>query len=175
MKSWIVGALIALTFMGSLVSAQERPRIPWKYVVGDDFVYQTLPSLGEGELDFSDYKGKTLLLNFFASWCGPCRAEAPHLEAYWKTKKEKGLVVIGINLRQNSETAESFVKKHKLSFPVALDRKGTFFNRFGQRGIPTNILIRPDGTIAYIKSGFDKKEFGKLISEVLSNHKDKKR
>lgn len=109
----------------------------------------TLATLGGGEVALADLRGKPVILNFWASWCGPCRIEMPHLQ---KAHEEQGkeVAVVGINLtqRENSfDDVSAFVGAFGLSFPVALDEEGDVAKLYEVRGQPASVFINADGTI----------------------------
>ena len=104
-----------------------------------------LNNLEGGELSLADLEGKLVLLNFWASWCGPCNIEKPSMEKLYQELKEEGLVIVGVNLREDKSTAEDFVEKHDISFPILLDKTGEISGMYGVRSIPTSYLIGRNG------------------------------
>lgn len=99
-------------------------------------------------------QGKKVILNFWASWCGPCKVEMPHMEQYYRKYKEKHNVeIVAVNLtsdeRKGKQGIEQFVKSYRLTFPILLDQEGYTKNEYMVKQIPTTYLIHEDGTIAY--------------------------
>ena len=99
-------------------------------------------------------QGKKVILNFWASWCGPCKVEMPHMEQYYRKYKEKHNVeIVAVNLtsdeRKGKQGIEQFVKSYRLTFPILLDQEGYTKNEYRVKQIPTTYLIHEDGTIAY--------------------------
>ncbi len=98
----------------------------------------------------SDYKGKPIFLNFWASWCGPCKAEMPHMVKLYEAKKEMGFEILAINAttsEKNKENVKRFITEYGLTFPIPLDEKGTVTHQYGIIGFPTSFFIDSDGVI----------------------------
>jgi thiol-disulfide isomerase/thioredoxin len=108
----------------------------------------TLPLLEGGvEQKLSDFKGKVVFLNFWATWCGPCRVEMPSMETLYNKYKDQGLEVLAVNIQEQQSDVAAFMKNNKLSFPAALDRSGDVSKRYGVQAIPTTYIIGRDGKI----------------------------
>lgn len=112
-----------------------------------------IPMLDEPPTDLADYAGQTVLLNFWASWCPPCRAEMPELEAYYQAHEADGFVLIAVNSGEQAATARAFIQEAGYTFPVGLDIDGSVASYFGVPGLPTSIVINPAGEIAYRHTG----------------------
>ena len=127
----------------------------------EDFELEDL----EGNLvKLSDFKGKIVFLNFWATWCPPCRDEMPHMQAFYEKYKDEDIVILAVNPNQvenqglnNAERAEEkarkFIDEHGFTFPVLLDRDDSVWAIYQQRGIPTNYMIDKEGTVKYLKPG----------------------
>jgi peroxiredoxin len=114
-----------------------------------------LAPVDEGSpLTLSDYRGKWVLLNFWASWCGPCRGETPELQAFWERMEAQGLVVIGVNQQETPDTARNFTEEFGVTYPVVLDRDGdvSVAYRVGS-GLPISMLVDPEGVIERVFIG----------------------
>lgn len=107
----------------------------------------TLPTLDGETISLSDLRGQAVVLNFWASWCPPCRAEMPDLERLYQTYRTDNLVVIGVNLQESPVTVRSFVEREGLGFPIVLDRDGSVTNLYRIIPLPTTFFIDPDGII----------------------------
>jgi len=115
-----------------------------------DFQFQT----PEGQsTSLSNLKGKPVLLNFWATWCGPCRMEMPYLQQIYDEWQANELVLLTINIGESPSQVAEFMQGQGLSFPVLLDTKGEAVEKYGIRGIPTTFFIDRDGIIQEIKVG----------------------
>jgi cytochrome c biogenesis protein CcmG/thiol:disulfide interchange protein DsbE len=142
-------ALIGLLGFGLLTKGGEN------LAVGDPAPDKTLPYLdGSGEGRISDYRGQWVLVNFWASWCEPCREEAPELEDFYRENRADGFTVLGINLDDASPDAEAFVDEFGLTYPQIRDGDGRERrDAFGMTGFPESFLVDPEGRIALIRRG----------------------
>lgn len=113
-----------------------------------DFLLQTPDG---GELRLSDLRGKPVLVNFWASWCAPCREEMPEIVAAYNDRRDDGLVVVAINLQENDEQVREFVRDFGMEFPVVIDRSGQVGDswRIGGpvEGIPASYFLDENGIV----------------------------
>jgi thiol-disulfide isomerase/thioredoxin len=116
--------------------------------------------------DLSAYKGKVVYLDFWASWCTPCRLSFPWLNALAETLRPKGLVVIGVNLDHNRAAADQFLSETPAHFPVVYDPDGHVAGRYDLQGMPTSVLIGRDGKVHATHSGFFREREASYFSDV---------
>ena len=95
----------------------------------------------------SSYQGKVVFLNFWATWCPPCRAEMPSMQELYEQFSDKGLVMLAVDLQESKEKVIAFMEEFKLDFPAILDVSGRVGRKYGVRSIPTTYLIDPGGDI----------------------------
>jgi peroxiredoxin/outer membrane lipoprotein-sorting protein len=129
----------------------------------------SLQSLDGKIYNLSDLKGKVVLLDFWATWCGPCREELPSIEKLYKEFSDKGLVVLGIN-DEDKEKVQQFVNQQKLTFPTLLDSGGAVARAYKVNAIPRVILIDKDGKIVKDITGYypeNEKILRELIGKLL--------
>jgi cytochrome c biogenesis protein CcmG, thiol:disulfide interchange protein DsbE len=109
---------------------------------------------GSGSGEIADYRGKWVLVNFWASWCGPCRTEAPALEAFQKRHSGDDFTVLGINLDDTTDDALAFVGRYGLTYPQLRDGDGRDRrDAYGMTGFPESFLVDPEGNLALIRRG----------------------
>ena len=113
----------------------------------------TLPLLDGTTLTLSDLKGKVVFLNFWATWCPPCRMEMPSMERLYQALKDKGLVMIAVNGGEAAEQASGFMRENALTFPVVLDRTGSVSGQYSVQAIPTTYILDRRGLIVARKTG----------------------
>lgn len=125
-----------------------------KIAIGDPVPDRQLPALvGEGTGSIADYRGRWVLVNLWASWCDPCRDEAPELERFWQRFRGRGVSVLGIDVQDNSEDAIAFVRDYQLTYPQLRSVGDERSVAFGSTGVPENFLVDPRGRLALIWRG----------------------
>ncbi|GFZ31335.1 hypothetical protein CSC2_18610 [Clostridium zeae] len=112
-----------------------------------------LKTLAGKEVSLSDFKGKKVFLNFWATWCPPCRQEMPELEKLYEESKDSDLIILTINLGEDNQTVKSFMDKNKYNFNVALDLNQDVAIKYNIVSIPTSIFIDADGNLVSKKIG----------------------
>jgi len=151
----VVVALVALLAYG-LVSKSPDATIDQALARGErePAPALTLPRLsGGGKTSLTSYRGKVVVVNFWASWCEPCRAESPLLERWHKRISKRGGTVLGVDLLDVSSDARSFVRRYGLSYPIVRDREGGSQHDFGVVGYPESLVVDRKGRIAAVKRG----------------------
>ena len=114
----------------------------------------TVPSPNGKTLQLADYKGKVVFLNFWATWCPPCKEEMPAMERLYQRYKERGLVILALSVdTEGAPIVVPFVKEYKLTFPVGLDPKMSVAERYGVRGLPTSFLVDQQGALVALALG----------------------
>jgi cytochrome c biogenesis protein CcmG/thiol:disulfide interchange protein DsbE len=114
----------------------------------------SLPRLeGEGNGSLTDYRGRWVLVNFWASWCIPCRQEAPALEDFQRRYGDGRFTVLGIDSRDLSGDGRAFVERYGLSYPQLRDGDGATAHDYGTTGVPENFLIDPKGKLRLLLRG----------------------
>jgi len=107
----------------------------------------TLEDLKGSAVSLRDFEGKVIFLNFWATWCPPCRIEMPDMEKLWQKFKDEDFVILAVDLRERKDKVSSFVKENGYTFPVLLDSGGEVANTYGITAIPTTYLLDPRGRI----------------------------
>jgi len=153
---WIVSAgllvpvLVLLALLaGALVRHQQTLAIGAALARGEtpSMPAVTLPALDGPPVSFTSLRGRPVILNFWASWCIPCRDEAPLLEATWEEFRPQGLLVIGVDTQDMEAPARAFLKEFRITYPTLRDPDGSFARVFGATGVPETFFIARDGRI----------------------------
>ncbi len=131
----------------------------------------SITDIADGSLlNLSDYHGKVLLIDFWASWCEPCAKSFPFFEALYEAYRVQGLEVVAVSLDFESSDVEQFLTDHEVSFTIGWDPKGQLANVFKVPGMPTSYLVGRDGVVKIIHKGFshsDKKHIEQHILDLL--------
>jgi thiol-disulfide isomerase/thioredoxin len=126
-----------------------------------------------GAVRLADYKGKVVLIDFWASWCPPCKTSFPALDAIYREYQEKGLEVLAVNLDEKRRDADTFLDAHPHRLTVLFDPKGTSPTAFGVKGMPSSFLIDRAGNIRFTHMGYSGNVDGSYrqeITQLLSEH-----
>lgn len=129
-----------------------------------------LKSREGSNLRLSEHRGEVLLLNFWASWCGPCRQEMPILDALHQRYAKLGFSVIGINVDKDPSLADKILKDIPVTFPVLLDDTGAVSGSYAISAMPTSVLVDRDGNMRYLHKGYKpgyEQEYETEIKELI--------
>jgi len=97
----------------------------------------------------SDYLGKVVVINFWATWCPPCRAEMPSMQRAWEILKPKGIIMLGIDVGEDEDTIFTFTANYPVEFPLLMDQDSSTISDWPVRGLPTTFIVDPQGRIIY--------------------------
>ncbi|MDQ3867678.1 MAG: TlpA family protein disulfide reductase [Actinomycetota bacterium] len=159
--AWHVATKEANAGLVDAVEAGETPPAPTL----------DLPALeGNRTISLASYRGKAVVLNFWASWCEPCKREAPILEDAWRRHRERGLVVLGVDAQDFRTDARRFVGRYGISYPVAHDGPGSSLGRFGLTGFPETWFVDRRGRlVAYVRGELSREELDANIEKALAS------
>jgi peroxiredoxin len=131
----------------------------------------TLPTRTGPPASLQDFRGKVVLVDFWASWCGPCRQSFPWMSSMIDKHASQGLVIVSIDLDKNREAADEFLAKYRPPFIVAFDPAGSTAEAFDVNAMPSSFLVNRDGRIVYAHEGFELAKADSIedqIKEALS-------
>lgn len=144
-----------------LTPIREKPFAP-SFELSDD----------KGEVySLSDFRGKPVIINFWATWCPPCRAELPSMNRAWEKVKDQGIEMVAINVGEDAETVITFQKDHPIDFHVLLDPSGETMSQWPIKGLPTTFVIDKEGRLVYKAIGDREWDSDKLLDKVLELNK----
>jgi peroxiredoxin len=125
-----------------------------------------LPTQTGGTVSLDKLRGQVVMINFWASWCGPCRQEMPLLEAMYQKYSRLGFTLVGVNVDENSADAERFLAKVPVSFPVAFDRKSEVSKMYDVQAMPSSIFIDRKGNVRHLHAGYKPGDEAKYQAEL---------
>jgi peroxiredoxin len=165
-KKWLylnIGVAITLIAVGvgSLLwmgqqsaTSASQPSDPLAQAAGEMIAPDFALFSPEGqEISLSDYQGQVILVNWWATWCPPCKAEMPAINAFYETHQADGFVVLAVNSQEEASTVKDFIQDNGFTFPVLLDSQGQVMDRYHVRALPTSFIIDRHGVIQHIQTG----------------------
>jgi thiol-disulfide isomerase/thioredoxin len=163
---------IALLFCFAIGFAQEETTLVKKSDQVPAFEFEKSPGKTQ---NISELKEKTILITFFATWCGPCRKELPHIQSdiYTKYKDNPNFELIILGREHSWEEVNKFKAENKFTMPFYPDPERKIYSIFATQYIPRNFLISPEGKILFNSIGFEKKDF-KALKKIIENQLSKK-
>ena len=166
---------LAVLIVAMLQSSREGGRPGVNDTLGEVEVYTDadadflVTTLDGRELRLSDLRGSIVMVDFWSSWCPPCRAEAPVLAEAYERWSELGVEFVGISIWDNDDDVIDFVKRHGIVYPNAVDDDGSIAVEFGVRGIPEKFFVNPEGEIVRKINGPNTSQ---SLDEVLTQMSD---
>jgi peroxiredoxin len=155
-NSWMRGALLAGALATtSLVGASAS--------MAPTFA---LPSRSGDTVSLAQLKGKVVMLNFWASWCGPCRQEMPLLDQMHKRYSALGFTLVGVNVDADSKDAEAWLSKTPVSFPVLYDRESKVSKLYDVNAMPSTVFIDRQGNVRYQHKGYKAGDEGEYLNQI---------
>lgn len=133
----------------------------------------TLHSRSGQNLRLSDYRGQVVLLNFWASWCGPCRQEMPLLEELYKRYHNLGFTILGVNVDTDSSKANHYLRDIRVSFPILYDTQNTVVKNYNVNAMPTTVIIDKNGKMRFMHQGYKpgyENEYRKEVIQLLKEN-----
>lgn len=130
----------------------------------------TLETLDGPNLRLEEYRGQVVLLNFWASWCGPCRQEMPVLDRLHQRYEDTGFAVLGVNVEGERAPAQKIVDKTNVTFPVLIDAKQKVSEMYDLEAMPSTVVIDRDGVVRYIHRGYkpgDEAKYVEVVKELI--------
>jgi len=142
------GWIITATAIGFLLIVGYGLRSQFVSAIGAPAPDFTLSLLDGGELSLAEQRGLVVVVNFWASWCPPCRDEAPALERVWREYEDKGVVFVGVNVNDVTDNAMAFIEEFDITYPNGPDPYSRISRAYHVTGVPETFLIARDGRLA---------------------------
>ncbi len=126
----------------------------------------SLPARGGKTVTLDSLKGKVVMLNFWASWCGPCREEMPLLDAMYKKYGKQGFELLGVNVEAETADAEKMLKGTPVSFPILFDTENKVSQLYNVNAMPSSVFIGRNGTVRHLHRGYKKGDEGAYLDQI---------
>lgn len=129
-----------------------------------------LPSRDGGEVRLSELRGQVVMINFWATWCGPCRQEMPLLQQISARYEPLGFTLLGVNVEPDSAPAKAWLEKVPVTFPILFDRENTVSASFGVEAMPSTVLVDREGRVRHVHRGYkagDESMYADLIRGLV--------
>lgn len=145
----LTGAFVLLAIILTSIAAYATPQT--MQTVEPVFAAPSfeLIDLDDENHTLDQYKGKPVIINFWATWCPPCREEMPSMERAWQKIEDEGIAMLGINVGEDFDTVFGFTGEIEMSFPLLLDLDGKATQQWPIRGLPTTFVLDPQGRVIY--------------------------
>ena len=164
-RELIVTALLLSTLAGSALAMGSRPPAAGMPAAGF-----SLTDLQGKAHSLEQYKGKIVLVNFWATWCKPCTSEMPAMQTVYDQLRDKDFVVLAVNELEDEAKVREHIQQYKHTFPVLLDRENQVANQYGVFGLPVSVFIDQQGVVQeYIKGGLlTERKIQEIVSRIQS-------
>ena len=127
------------------------------------------PAVGGGEVSPADYDGRVVVVNFWATWCGPCREEQPALQQIWEDYRDRGVGFVGVNYRDDDAAAAAWIEEFGVTYPSVADPSGGWADDFSLAGAPTTYVADTAGRIRYLVTGaVSSGQLSAVLDELLA-------
>jgi peroxiredoxin len=145
--AWIAASRVPVEAAGA---RNQRPPSPQAGFAAPDFTLET----PDGEtIHLADLRGQAVVINFWATWCPPCRAEMPAIQQVYDQYREQGLTVLAVNLQEGDSQVAGFADENQLTFPILMDRDGSVFARYQVNAMPSTFFVDRSGIIQEVTLG----------------------
>jgi peroxiredoxin len=158
----IAGFILCSILAATALAEQTLTPIPGKVMAPDFSLQDTSGKIHR----LSDYRGRPVIINFWTTWCPPCREELPSMNRAWHQIEEEGIAMLAINMGEDEDTIFIFSADYPTDFPVLMDQLGEVIEQWPVKGLPTTYVIAPDGTIAYRAIGSREWDAKELLDSV---------
>jgi peroxiredoxin len=169
-KLFVLPRLFAVAVLGIAASASMSSAIAAPPIVSKPAPDFALRSLGDANVRLSEHLGEVVLINFWATWCGPCRQEMPLLDALYAKYQRAGLVMLGVNIDEDRADAVEMAQTLKVTYPILFDERKDVSRAYEVGTMPVTVLIDREGVVRYVSEGFKpgyEKQYTEKLRELL--------
>lgn len=160
--------LIAVLLLAACGGSDQNSGAPQGVNQGNQALDFTLETVDGKQVSLSDYRGQVVMINFWATWCPPCRAEIPGLEAAYREHGEHGFIILGVNVQDPAQVVAPFVDEMGMTYPVLLDINGTVVKDYRAQGLPMSLFVDREGVIRVRHVGYlSEGQLSQYLSQVL--------
>lgn len=128
----------------------------------------TLAARGGGTVSLAQYKGQVVMINFWASWCGPCRQEMPLLESIYKKYNKLGFTMLGVNVEPDAKAADAWLKDMTVTFPIVYDPDSKVSKAYDVAGMPSTVFIDRNGNLRKLHRGYKPGDENEYLDTIRS-------
>jgi peroxiredoxin len=153
LRALVAGALVAST---AFAGGSTRTPAP-------DFA---LASRGGGKVTLAQMRGQVVMINFWASWCGPCRQEMPLLEKMYKKYKPLGFTLVGVNVEPDPSGADGYLKTTPVTYPILFDRENKVSKLYNVSAMPSSVLVDRKGKVRYVHHGYKPGDENEFLDQI---------
>ena len=160
---------LLLSGTGTVHAEQSLTELPAGVVAPD---FELMDTEGNRHR-LSDYRGRPVIINFWTTWCPPCREEIPSMNRAWQVLEQEGIAMLAINMGEDEDTIFIFSADYPADFPMLMDRSGEVIAEWPVKGLPTTYVVAPDGTIAFRAIGSREWDDEGVLNRVRALRKEK--
>lgn len=163
LRRFFTAALLVASLSAAAALAAQRLQVVADRPPAPDF---TLKDLDDAAISLADFRGKVVIVNFWATWCPPCRTEIPSMQRAWPLLRENDVVMLAVHVGGDADRIWAFIADYGIEFPVLIDPASKAADQWPMVGLPTTFVVDPDGGIAYRAIGgreWDDPELLKLV------------
>jgi peroxiredoxin len=159
-------AVLPRLLMGTLLAAAAAAAPAASLSTGAEAPVFELPAASGNPVALGELKGQVVLINFWASWCGPCRQEMPVLEQIYRKYKSAGVTLLGVNVEPKSADAVAFLKTTPVSFPILFDTQSKVSTLYEVTGMPSTVIVDRKGKVRYIHRSYNAGDEGEYMNQI---------
>ena len=174
MKKRVIAIIFILCLLSSACSREKGGEATGSIIIGSKAPDFSMTGISGQQISLKDLRGQGVLVNFWATWCYPCREEMDDLKAAYEKYKDQGIVILGIDMKEGEETVRKFTDSYKITYPILIDTDGKVSDAYNVFGIPSSFFIDREGIIRDIILGeMNQDSINNKIEKLISWEKGK--